>query len=86
VDGVNSTTRAQQAARDAAELIMFASGAIDAGITPNLAYRARALAREALWLAETLANERRLRIAMQAQRDQARQLLLERLHGEQAAS
>jgi len=73
-------TDAEQRARD---LITFADGVEAAGMT-TYAQRARVVAHDTLKLAEQLRGERRLRIAMQNQRDEARRLFLE--HSRKAAA
>ena len=61
-------TREQQAAHHAAELIVFADGAEEAGLV-DYARRARNVARETLWLVEMLDAERAARMAIQEARD-----------------
>ncbi len=72
MDGVaNQTARAtreQQAAQAAAELLVFADGAEEAGMTAY-ARRARNVARDTLWLIDELAAERSARQALQTARD-----------------
>jgi hypothetical protein len=61
-------TREQQAAQLAAELIVFADGAEEAGLV-TYARRARVVARETLWLVDALEAERSVRRAVQEARD-----------------
>ena len=67
-------TREQQAAQQAEQLIVFADGCEEAGLV-TYARKARVVARETLWLVETLANERSARQAIQTQRDECLELL-----------
>lgn len=69
-----TTTREQQAAELAAELIVFADGAEEAGLIVY-AQRARVVARETLWLVDSLAAERSARVAMQEARDRLLQMV-----------
>ena len=62
------TTREQQAAQLANELIVFADGAEEAGLV-TYAQRARVVARETLWLVDALEAERSARRAIQEARD-----------------
>jgi hypothetical protein len=70
-----SRTREQQAAQLAAELIVFADGAEEAGLI-SYAQRARVVARETIWLAETVERERSARRAIQAARDRCMDILM----------
>lgn len=63
-----SSTREQKAAELAAELILFADGAEEAGLI-RYAQRARTVARETIWLADALERERSARMAIQEARD-----------------
>lgn len=71
-------TREEQAADQARELLVFADGIEDAG-HPDLARRSRNVARETLWLVETVANERSARKAIQQARDGMLQTLANRV-------
>ncbi len=62
------SSREQQAAQAAAELIVFADGAEEAGMI-RYAQRARSVARDTLWLVDELAAERSARQAVQTARD-----------------
>jgi hypothetical protein len=64
-------TREQKAAELAAELIVFADGAEEAGLI-TYAQRARAVAREAIWLADALENAERSLGTMTEERDKWR--------------
>lgn len=77
-----SRTREQQAAQLAAELIVFADGAEEAGLIAY-AQRARAVARETIWLADALEAERSARKAIQEARDECLRILAN--HAGQAA-
>lgn len=70
--------RAAAAAARARELLLFADGAQDAGVQPQLCMRARAVARELIWAVDELASERSARIAMQKQRDDCLKLITAR--------
>lgn len=69
-----SRTREQKAAQLAAELIVFADGAEEAGLV-TYAQRARVVARETIWLADALEGERSARRAIQKQRDECLRIL-----------
>jgi hypothetical protein len=79
VPGVVTQTRPsreQQAAQDAAQLIVFADGVEE--VMPGLARKSRCAARDVLWLLDALASERSARQAMQAARDRAVEQLMQR--------
>jgi hypothetical protein len=67
-------TREQKAAELAAELIVFADGAEEAGLVAY-AQRARVVARETIWLVDALEGERSARRAIQEARDRCVQIL-----------
>ncbi len=69
------SSREQQAAKAAAELIVFADGAEEAGMI-QYAQRARVTARDTLWLIDELAAERSARQALQTARDRLEQIVL----------
>ena len=71
--------RQTQAANLAQELILFADGAEEAGLTVY-AQRARAVARETIWLADELEQERSLRQALQRRCDTQQELLGKRVY------
>ncbi len=68
-------TREEQARLAAAELIVFADGAEEAGMI-RYAQRARSVARDTLWLVDELAAERSARQALQTARDRLEQIVL----------
>ena len=72
-------SRDQQAAQQAAELIVFADGMEAVGYT-DYAQRARVVARETIWLVDELEQERSARQAIQRQRDDALELLGKRVY------
>lgn len=71
-------TREQQAARDAEQLIVFADGAEEAGLTVY-ARRARVVARETIWLATELENARSTNRALKQKTDRMDDILAERV-------
>ncbi len=78
MDGVANQTarisREQQAAQAAAELIVFADGAEEAGMI-RYAQTARNVARDTLWLVDELAAERSSRQAIQRRCDTQQDIL-----------
>ncbi len=68
------TTREQQAATAARELIVFADG-LEQGGWGDYARRARLVARDALWALDELAAERSARQAVQQARDRLMDML-----------
>lgn len=73
-----SRTREQQAAQLAAELIVFADGAEEAGLIVY-AQRARVVARETLWLVGALEGERSFNRALKAKTDRGDDILANRV-------
>jgi hypothetical protein len=80
VQGVTQTARKpreQTAAEQAAELILFADGFEIA--FPDIARRARVVARETIWLVDMLQAERSARAALQTRCDTQQELLGKRV-------